>query len=211
MLKLDHYTQLNLRYNPFAYLNDEELLEVTEDRINLEAIADKIDSSDSCLVQFYGKKGRGKSTHLQALHKHYFPEATFYKLQKNGKISIEKTEGILFIDSFQLLSLKNQLELLNSQQKLIIGAHHSCSILNFKQRQYHQKINFSDLKTEINFINEMVNSRMKLARLHPEKPIPKLKNSLLEELHDQYQNNLRGIQESLYEFFLHPKKQHYEL
>ncbi len=211
MIAVDHYTNLNLKYNPFSYLNEEELLQVTEDRIDLESIAQKIQSSDSCLVQFYGKKGRGKSTHLQALHQMYFPDSVFYKLKRKYKPYIAKSDKILIIDSFQLLSLKNRIELLKSQQKIVIAAHTSHEILNFKRRAYNEKISFSKVPLDLAFISNMIDSRIELAKLNTEKPRPKLRTSYVEKLYHQYQDNLRGIQEALYEFFLNPEKENYEL
>lgn len=211
MIAIDHYTKLNLKYNPFSYLNEEELMEVTEDRVNLESIAEKIRSSNSCFVEFCGKKGRGKSTHLQALYHRYFPDAVFHRLKKNQKTHVTTCEGILFIDSFQLLSLKNRVELLKNQRKLIIGAHTSHDFINFKQREFKKKVSFSNIDVDIEFITRMITQRMELARLNPKDPIPKLATSYIQELYKQYQDNLRGLQEALYDFFLNPKKGNYEL
>ncbi|MFL0085082.1 hypothetical protein, partial [Tenacibaculum maritimum] len=68
MLNDNHYQKLNLKYNPFSFLNKNELLQVTYERLNLERLSKNIILSDSCFVEFYGNKGLGKSTHLQLLY-----------------------------------------------------------------------------------------------------------------------------------------------
>ncbi|MFL0123940.1 hypothetical protein V2590_04570, partial [Tenacibaculum maritimum] len=115
MLNDNHYQKLNLKYNPFSFLNKNELLQVTYERLNLERLSKNIILSDSCFVEFYGNKGLGKSTHLQLLYSKYVKEAKFVLLKKKKKQFIEKTDKILIIDSFQLLTPTNKVYLLNNQ------------------------------------------------------------------------------------------------
>ncbi|WP_417799360.1 hypothetical protein [Tenacibaculum sp.] len=211
MLEQDHYQKLNLKYNPFSFLNDQELLKVTEERINLNDLALKTMSTSSCFIEFYGKKGKGKSTLLQSLHSKHLANSTFFKLKKKEHSYINTIPGILIIDSFQLLSTKNKLELLTNQNKLIIGAHYSHKIPYFPKRKLYKKINFSKLELDINLLRKIVHKRIELACLDSQKESIKIKDAHLQKLLEDHGNNLREIQLSLYDFFLNLNNELYEL
>lgn len=209
-LDINHYAKLNLKYNPFSYLNDLELFSVTEDRIDMESLATKIIDSDSCFVEFYGKKGRGKSTQLQMLNYKHLQKATFCKLKKRGKQSIQIIPEILIIDSFHLLPFRNRLELLNKQKKLIISSHYPHSLLSSK-KEFKKKVNFSNLRLSIELLEKIVTSRIKLARIDKNKSVPKIKMIYLEQLLNYHRNNLRGIQLDLYQLLIDANQDLYEL
>ncbi|WP_299161318.1 hypothetical protein [uncultured Tenacibaculum sp.] len=211
MLEIDHYSRLNLKYNPFSYLNDQELLQVTFERINLERLTKKIKSSDSCFVEFYGKKGRGKSTLLQSLYSNHLPNATFVKLKKKKHQYVNVVPGILIIDSFQLLSIQNKLQLLKNQNKVIISSHYSHKIPYFSKSKLYEKVNFNKLDIDIEFLKKIVQYRIELASLDPQNKLPKIKREYLESLIKDYGNNIRAVQLCLYNFFLNPNKKLYEL
>jgi len=84
-LDINHYSKLNLRYNPFSYLNNEELFNVTDERINLQELSNSIKSKSTFFIEFYGKKGRGKSTLVQTLYTKYLSKATFFQLKKKER------------------------------------------------------------------------------------------------------------------------------
>ncbi|WP_299107502.1 hypothetical protein [uncultured Tenacibaculum sp.] len=211
MLDINHYSKLNLKYNPFSYLNDQELLAVTEERINLKDLAFKITASSSCFVEFYGKKGRGKSTLLQSLYSNHLPNATFVQLKKKKSEYVQVVPGILIVDSFQLLSIQNKLQLLKNQNKLIIGSHYSHKIPYFSRRKLYEKVNFNKLELDINFVKKIVQQRIELACLDSDKESIQVKDEYLERLLVVHGNNLRAIQTCLYDFFLNPNKELYEL
>lgn len=210
-LSIDHYSNLNLKANPFSYLDDQELLQTIEPRIELEALAKSIKSSDSCFVQLYGNKGLGKSTHLQALYYNYFPEAEYYKLKKVKRGYPVKTHKVLFVDSFQLLSIKNRVQLLKNQQKIIIASHYSHSFLNLKNREMNKSFNFNQLSLSIELLNRIVTNKIKLARINKAKAIPKIKKVYLLTLLKKHKNNLRAIERELYQDFINLNMDFYEL
>jgi len=209
-LDINHYANLNLKYNPFSYLNDQELFYISEDRIHLEKLAPKIKDSNSCFIEFHGKKGRGKSTHLQLLHYRFLPGATFYKLKKKHQQTIKTTSDILIIDSFQLLSFKNRLELLKNQKKLLITCHYSHSFLSSK-KEFNKKINFSKLNLTIELLEKIVTSRIELAHIDNNKPVLRIKTTYLKQLLKKHKNHFREIQSDLYQQFLNLNQDFYEL
>lgn len=210
-LDVNHYSKLNLSYNPFSFLNNQELFDVTYERINLDTLTNSIKDKSSFFVEFYGKKGRGKSTLVQTLHAKYLPEASFIQLKKKEKNHISITSNILIIDSFQLLTVKNKLELLNQQKRLIICSHYSHNVFNFLNRNINQRINFNKLSFNETILEKIINKRIKLACLDVNKPLPKFKKNYIKELVGKHGNDLRSIQLALYDFFLQPKKEYYEL
>lgn len=210
-LSLDHYSNLNLKANPFSYLDDQELLQIIEPRIELEALAKQIKSCASCFIQLYGNKGLGKSTHLQSLYYNYFQEADHYKLKKNKRQYVVKTPKVLFVDSFQLLSLKNKIQLLNNQQKIVIASHYSHSFLNFKKREINKSFNFNQLRLNIELLNRIVTNKIKLVQISKTSPIPKIKKGYLQTLLKNNKNNLRAIERALYQDFINLNQDFYEL
>jgi hypothetical protein len=210
-LSIDHYYNLNLKANPFSYLDDKELLQTIEPRIELEDLAKSIKSCNSCFVQLYGNKGLGKSTHLHALYYNYFPEAEYFKLKKAGREYLVKTPKVLFVDSFQLLSLKNKVQLLNNQQRIVIVSHYSHSFLNLKNREIKKSFNFNQLNLSIELLNRIVTNKIKLARINKAKAIPKIKKVYLLTLLKKHKNNLRVIEGELYQGFINLNTDFYEL
>ncbi len=210
MLPVNHYMNLNLKYNPFSYLNDEELLQATIERVALKELKAEIDTKGFYFVEFYGKKGRGKSTHLQLLYYKYFRDAVFYKLHKVKHYNIAPTSKVLIIDSFQLLSLKNRIELLKNQKKLIVSSHYSHGFLR-SEKGFKTKVSFSKLYLNITTLEHIINAKLQLACFDVNVGMPKLKKVYLEHLLDKYGNNLRGIQLELYHQFLKSNSGVYEL
>ncbi|WGH75304.1 hypothetical protein P8625_14700 [Tenacibaculum tangerinum] len=211
MLEQDHYQKLNLKYNPFSFLNRNELLLTTVERINLTNLASEIKRNDTCFVEFIGRKGRGKSTLLNLLYTKYLPEATFIPLKTKNFTPILVTEGILIIDSFQKLSIKNKHHLLNNQKKIIVASHYSHKILLHQNKSFTKKINFNTLGVDIDLLEKIVKNKIQLASLDHQKASPKIPREFLKSLLKKHGNNLREIQLSLYELFLHPNKELYEL
>lgn len=206
MLENDHYQKLNLAYNPFSILTGNELLQVSYERFNLQELAKHINANNSCFVEFYGKKGHGKSTTLELLSKKYLPEAQFVPLKKKTTQFIFPTQKLLIIDSFQLLSPKNKLLLLNKQEKLIIGAHYSHRWFQFSNKAFNESINFNRLDFSLKLLEKIVSSRIKLASINPKMAVPKVKPEHLEKLLNKHHTNMRAIQFTLYNDFLTEKK-----
>lgn len=210
-LDIDHYSRLNLKYNPFSFLDTTELSEVLEDRIDLNALAAKMNTSDSFYIEFIGKKGRGKSSQLLKLFNEYFPSHSFVELKRGSKQSVESTSNILFVDSFQLLSIPNKWKLLKEQKRVVIAAHSSHDVLPFSRRGFTEKVNFSKLPIDSILLQSIVNSRLKLAQLDSGKSVPKIKPNYLMKLLETYQNDLRSIQLALYDEFVELNEEVYEL
>ena len=62
------FAHLNLRFNPFEELTREE--RAVTAIVDLDELPE-LHSKDRVAVQFLGEHGRGKSTHLIALHKQF--------------------------------------------------------------------------------------------------------------------------------------------
>lgn len=211
-LSIDHYSKLNLKYNPFSFLNEEEQLQSVILRFQMEELVKKIEDSKSIFVEFYGKKGHGKSTHLSFLINRYFPNADYIKLQKNNSSVVSITENILVIDSFQLLTLKNRLNLLRKQKKLITSSHNSHRFgIGFIKDKCYEYVNFNKLELEFEMLKSIINSKIEIAILNKEQPIPKIKDSYLQSLKKKYNKDLRAMQMNLYTEFLNLNSKNYEI
>ena len=60
-------SQATFNFNPFGGLNDQEILKVIVPKFNFETLIELLDSKEQLIVEFVGKKGRGKTLHLRCL------------------------------------------------------------------------------------------------------------------------------------------------
>ena len=58
----------SFHFNPFCGVLDEDLNKIIESRFDLNQLAERITMASKLAVEFIGKKGRGKTTHLRALY-----------------------------------------------------------------------------------------------------------------------------------------------
>ncbi len=212
MLSIDHYTNLNLKYNPFSFLDPEKQLHATVPRFDVGVLADEIRNCESLFLEFFGKKGHGKSTHLSMLILSYLPNAEYHRLKQADRKYIKPTSNILAIDSFQLLSLKNRIELMKNQKILIYTTHlsHRSGMILRKDKTY-KGFNFTTMDLELAALQKIISSKIELARLNREVSIPKVKQSYLSALYNLYKKDIRSIEAALYSEFLNPRSTCYEL
>ena len=93
------FAQLNLRWNPFGEPAPEDIASLAV--VDVEAYVERL-RRPGYAVQYLGEAGRGKSTHLIALHR-FFPDMPYLKFPENAKIPRIPHAPVLFLDEAQRL------------------------------------------------------------------------------------------------------------
>lgn len=68
-------------FNPFGGITEEDILDCIVPKYPMEEWIKLLNNDQPIILQFVGKKGRGKTTHLRALHQ-YFQEQDIYFLDR---------------------------------------------------------------------------------------------------------------------------------
>ncbi|SEL22000.1 hypothetical protein SAMN04487910_2058 [Aquimarina amphilecti] len=103
----------NIQYshNPFGGIDDEELLDIIDPKHSFEKLIQTLNQDSPIIIQFVGRKGRGKTTHLRALHQ-LIPEAEMHFLNRSTyKWIVDNTNKYTFIDSVHHISWRKRLQL----------------------------------------------------------------------------------------------------
>lgn len=123
------HQKLKFNYNPFGGLRQEEIKDTIIPHFDLEEVRTMITSKELLLIQFLGKKGRGKTTHLIHLHQ-FFPSAPLLLLDRNPDLSIldDLPNDLLFIDSIHHIPLIRRIKLFKKTNTIIFSTHVSRSL-----------------------------------------------------------------------------------
>lgn len=133
------FAHLNLRRNPFGELPLDEWAEAVVPDLDTAALAEELRtgaSGQGFVVQLLGHKGRGKTSHLMALRRH-FPEASYRHFPEEGPRPNSLAEvlaapefadaPVLFLDETQRIPRRVRRalfrELRERGRSLVIGTH----------------------------------------------------------------------------------------
>lgn len=184
---------LNLRVNPFGECT-------VEDRVALAAVdCDQWItwlSADQHALQFVGDCGRGKSTHLLALSKHFSSSCYFY-LPPRGRCPTIPQGRPLLIDEAQRLPVWKRLRILRRRGPLVFGTHRDLSG-PLSRAGYAVRTVDLNMASEPSRYVEILNRRIEFARLRPG-PIPRITTDDAVVLSKRFGSNIRGAEHYLYQ------------
>lgn len=117
-------TQPALRYNPFGGLTDEQLPGIVQPRPFMPEVRAAIQAGKRRAVQFIGRKGRGKTTHLRLLAGE-FPEGSLHLLPRysSAEYLLADPSELLFVDSIGHLSFAEQRALFRKEAVIVFTTH----------------------------------------------------------------------------------------
>ncbi len=112
-------------FNPFCGVLDEDLNQIIEPRFDLGQLAEKIKKTSNLAIEFFGKKGRGKTTHLRALYQ-ITENASLHLLKAKSKANqiLDTPSQIVFIDSSHYLSFTDRIRILKHKKVVISTTHY---------------------------------------------------------------------------------------
>lgn len=189
--------QTQFKFNPFACILDEDVHKVIVPKIDFEELTKTIRTRSNILIEFVGKKGRGKTTHL-TLANQLTPESTIFYLNKNfdtDKI-LECKSKIILIDSIHHIPIRKRNQLFRSQKTILFTTHHSKYIEAKLAGKEIVKYAFKGLQRDE--LISITNKRFHLATKH-KVPTPNLSSKEANKLINKYGDNIRGIINHLYD------------
>ena len=162
------YAHLNLRFNPFGCLTPQE-----EARVALPALETRIYAARlrrrRNAIQFLGPSGRGKTTHLMTLHRH-FPGAPYVYVARGEPVPPIPEASILFIDEMQRVARRQRRDLLARGVSYVVGSHADHSREFAGAGLDYEVIRLGAVSAAR--LQAILNRRISFACRHPRHPLP---------------------------------------
>ena len=187
---------MNYNFNPFSGVFDSDIEKTLVPIFNYKKIQKLIVGKEPIAIEFLGKQGRGKTSHLIYLHQRLseFPIFMLNSGDNANDIFKHKSE-VVFVDSIHHLSFLERVRLFKSKQVVVYTTHYSrkidCSIAKKKIKS----IRFKGITIE--FLKEIITKRLYLASNNKTKN--DFSDNELRELINKFGDNYRGIINYLYE------------
>ena len=188
------YNHLNLKQNPFGELDIIERQSLAT--VDAYGVVNKL-MEPGFAVQYIGEKGRGKTSNLLALHR-FFPRAPYVRAEVEGKNIIPQGTP-LFIDEAQHLSLWSRLRLFNRNRSYVIGTHEDLG-KELKAKGLDFQTIYPGKNLNVAKLARIFQIRIEHVRRGPG-PVPRIKYKTIQELMDRYRDDIRSMEDELYERF----------
>lgn len=192
---------LNFHFNPFSGVTDRELYQTLVPKYDLEAIAHKIENTPKIIIEFAGKRGRGKTTHLKHLHQVFFPTTplSVIKVKSQYKELQKQPKKMVFIDGIYHLTLFQRLKIYKAFDKIVLTTHQTrWSEYKITQR-IHKSYRFKELDLET--LKTIIKKRLDLTVVTVPKEKYILDEAYLRKLLQHYGDDIRSILNTLYKDF----------
>lgn len=185
-------------FNPFAGILEDDLEKVIVPKFDVVAIINQIHQSESIAVEFVGRQGRGKTTHLIYLQKQ-MPQYPIFLLNAKCNFSeiLQHEADIVFIDSIHHLNIFNRLKIFKTKKAVIYTTHWSRKIECFLIGKHQKSIKFKGISKET--LRVLLNKRLDLAAIDQVADKDKFTDKELNTIIEQFGDNYRGIINHLYE------------
>jgi energy-coupling factor transporter ATP-binding protein EcfA2 len=184
------FIQHNLRWNPFEELPLEQRPTVAVDVPLLE-----VKSGQAIL--FLGEKGRGKTTHLLTLHTRH-SDAPYIHLPEFGVPPRIPKAKLLFLDEAQRLPRLFRRQIWQRAQAWVIASHQDHQP-ELEQAGFVVRV-LSLQGLSLQKLEQIVQNRLEWAR-RSAGHVPQVPRQLLQNLLEQHGDNLRAIEDALYDYF----------
>lgn len=188
----------NYNFNPFAGVLDHEINHTIVPKFTVAEIVSDIANNQSIAIEFLGKKGRGKTTHLVWLQQQ-LSQYPIFQLEKTTKLSeiIQHASDIVFIDGIHHFNFADRIKLFKLKRVVIYTTHFTRKLACVLSRKRLKTIRFKGIDTDI--LREIIDNRLSLAQKDPQLHRVHFSESELQKLIKTYGDNYRGIINKLYE------------
>ena len=196
------FSHLNLRKNPFGSLGRHEQ-QLLADADLSEAIRFlshcPIDANRRPpAVQYIGRQGSGKTTHLLALLAH-FPAAVYSPLSIHQPVSVRTDGDPILIDDAQMLPWWLRRQLFRGAARIVLATHRDYT--NELQRRGRDVLTLSaEATTNPESLFRRLNARIEAARRGPQ-AIPHISREDVALLWKKFGTDQRSLIEYLYDVF----------
>ena len=163
--------------------------------VDLDAIAKRL-AEPGFAVVFLGRAGRGKTTHLRALHAR-FSDLPYTYLPEDGQLPGIPRADVVFIDEVQRLAPARRERLFRRKASFALASH----------AVHTTELRGAGLDVEVfrvggltpERLQRYVERRIEWARRAPG-PLPEVPRPLLVRLRAHYGDDLRAIEDALYDW-----------
>lgn len=188
------YAHLNLRYNPFGDLDRKQIAKLAV--ADVAGFVRKL-KQPGFAVQFIGDKGRGKTTHLLAIHR-CFPNAPYIHINEGERPEIPEGHP-LFIDEIQRLSRFRRNRIFHRPVSFVLGTHIDYSEELTKAGMAVETVRPENSAREFRLFS-IFGRRIERARRSPG-PVPRIRPPEIRKLMKRFGNDIRGMENYLYDVF----------
>ncbi len=187
------FAHLNLRRNPFGEVEPAEQGELAV--VDVDRHVERL-RRPGYAVQFLGDQGRGKTTHLLAILRH-FPNSPYVHIGEGQRPRIPQGHPV-FVDEVNRLPRRRRRRLFHRRVSLALGTH----------EDFHAELTSAgfDVETvsagglEVAELCRIANRRIESARRDPG-PLPQLSLRTARAMIDRFDDDLRSIHARLYDIF----------
>lgn len=185
------FAHLNLRRNPFGELPRAEWAELAV--ADVESVVARL-CTERYAVQYLGREGRGKTTHLLAIASH-FPGAAFVYIGEGERPAIPRGRPLL-IDEYQRLSPLRRWRVLRRRVPLAIASHEDVSE-ELARAGYRVETVRLDGRLNAAELWAMLNRRIERCRRGPG-AVPRVSPPAASCLMERFGDDVRAIEWHLY-------------
>jgi len=183
------FARLNLRWNPFGEVPWRDRARIAVSIVPLEPIVEAL-GRPGFAVELVGACGRGKSTHLAALHAR-FPRLPVTMVAPGTQPRIP-TASVVFVDESQRLSRWRRRRLFRRPVSFALGTHES----------HGDELRAAGLRVRTIHVaqrglTEIVDARLRWARRGPGE-VPRVPAGELDALVERHGDDQRAIEDALY-------------
>lgn len=188
------FEHLNLRRNPFCAVSLEEHAELAV--VDVDEYVEWL-SEPGRVLEFTGDHGRGKTTHLLAIRRH-FRQAPYLRVTEQSDKPERPDSPVVFVDEAQFLSRRQARRLFDDGRSYVVSTHRRLGGVYRRAGLECRRVQLEGLCA--GKLRAIARRRIEAAR-RGEGDVPRLGDDAIEALLDRFGDDLRGIEEHLYEVF----------
>lgn len=185
----------NLFRNPFGELTRAERADLAV--VDLDAIAKQIKPARRNCYQWIGECGRGKTTRLLALQKH-FSDAVYVYLPEDQPCPAIPVASLLLIDEAQRLPRGVRKTIFATGVPLILATHRDLS-RPLRRHGYDVVTERIGLVLTPSKLATMLNRRIRASARVPRQTVPIIDEAITSELIRRFGTDIRAIESYLYQ------------
>jgi len=192
------YEHVNLRFNPFGEIERCERADLAV--VDVDEIVDRLNCGGFA-VQFLGRRGRGKTTHMLAILAR-FPGASYAHIGEGERLtSLPQATpgGPVFLDELQRLPRKLRGRLFDGRTPLVLGTHWNYS-RHLARAGYEVRTVRPARHLDAGVLREILKRRIEHAR-RGSGPLPAVGDETIDDLLRRHGDHVRGMENELYERF----------
>lgn len=186
------------KFNPFSGVLEEDLATVIIPKFDVAALCTQIKNTNNLAIEFIGKQGRGKTTHLLYVQQQ-LPEYPIFLLRSGADVTpiLNHPAQKVFVDSIHHLSLKERIQLFKAKETIIYTTHWRRKLTSLLTHKIYKSIRFKGI--EVTSLKNILNNRLQFASIK-ELPVTVLfTDEKVSALIHKFGDNYRGIINYLYE------------